>query len=173
VDNTRSVKAGGRVLVASRAAAADPAQLDAAAERRAADKDLNMLPERFADLEYAVPNRYVHEILDLAKARGVTVVFMYLPGYRKPAEPYDTSLYAGRGEMIFPAADLLTDPRWWADPDHLTAVGAAELSLRLPAFLQPVLSGRGWAADQADAAAPCSNGYPERQFQPLTEVRHG
>ena len=162
VDNTRWVNVGGVALTPSRDITMPPRELDAAAAANAANKDLNMLPERFERFEYAVPNHYVSEILDLAKAKGVRVVFLYLPGYGKPDQPYDAALYDGRGEMIFPASDLIRDKSLWLDADHLNIEGAQRLSRRLPSMIGPQLQTVGWQARPGAAVTSCSNGYPER-----------
>lgn len=161
VDNTRVVNVDGVALTPSRDFTLPAKELEAIAAANSESKDLNMLPERFERYEYAVPNRYVKEILDLAKAKGVRVVFLYLPGYGKPDKPYDMRLYEGRGDMVFPANDLIGDNSLWIDGDHLNVVGAQRLSQRLPSVLTPELAAMGW---KAGAAAPvsCSNGYPPR-----------
>jgi hypothetical protein len=162
VDNTRVVNVGGVELTPSRDITMPAAELDAVAAANTANKDLNMLPERFERFEYAVPNRYVKEILDLAKAKGVRVLFLYLPGYGKPQAPYDTALYDGRGEMVFPAQDLIRDKSLWLDADHLNIEGAQRLSRRLPSMIGPQLQTLGWRADPGAAVTSCSNGYPVR-----------
>lgn len=161
VDNTRQVQVGGVALTPLRDRVLPPGQLERAAERARAAKNTNMLGARFEALEYRYPRYYLDRILDLARQRGVTVKFLYLPSYayvlggtRNPA------LYAGRGEMLT-TGDLLANADYWYDPDHLNLQGAAVLSAELgrrlaeplvgqPERFEPSQSGAGQVA-----AAPC------------------
>lgn len=162
VDNTRVINVDGVELTGHRDITMPPADLDAAAAGANAAKNLNMLPKQFERFEYAVPNRYVGEILDLAQAKGVRVVFLYLPGYGKPEQPYDSGLYDGRGEMIFPASDLIRDRDLWLDADHLNIAGAEKLSARLPAMLAGELAAAGWRVSPGAPADACDNGVAPR-----------
>jgi len=162
VDNTRVVNVAGAELTPSRDITMPADELEKVAAGNNAAKDLNMLPKRLERFEYAVPNRYVREILDLAKAKGVRVVFLYLPGYGKPQRPYDVRLYDGHGDMIFPAADLIRDDSLWLDADHLNIEGAHRLSTRLPAMLAPELQAVGWRAQAGAPTSSCTNGQPPR-----------
>lgn len=161
VDNTRVVNADGVALTPPRTDVFDPAKLDATARAEAGSKNLNMLGKRFEALEYAYPRYYVDQILDLAKAKGVKVVFLYLPGYGKPPQPYDMSFYAGRGAMIS-ANDLLARKDYWFDAAHLNANGAQALSGRLAPLLAGQFAGGG-AANRV-----CNFGYaPRKTLKPF------
>lgn len=130
VDNTRVVQVGGKALTRPRERRADPLRLDREAAAILAGKRLHMLGNELEGYEYAVPNRYLPLILDLARARGVQVVFLYLPSYGMPPAPLDPRPYEGRGEMLF-VNDVLARPENWGDVNHLNQYGAAELSARL------------------------------------------
>jgi hypothetical protein len=134
VDNTRVVQVSSRVLSPLRDRRMDPAQLDAIAAARAKRKNLHMLGRFLADLEYRLPRHYLGKMLDLAERRGVSVKFLYLPAYGQPDEPFDTSLYEGRGEVIL-VNDILARKDHWGDPDHLNLYGAAALSSQLGLLL--------------------------------------
>lgn len=153
VDNTRQVQVGGVALTPLRDRVLPPAQLERAAERVRAAKNGNMLGERLEALEYRFPRHYLDRILELARQRGVTVKFLYLPSYAYVGgQPRDPSLYAGRGEMLN-TGTLLADTRYWYDPDHLNLQGAAVLSARLGSLLaQPP------AGEALRACAPAAHG---------------
>jgi len=149
VDNTRQVQVGGVVLTPLRDRILPRAQLERAAARLRAEKNANMLGERFEALEYRFPRHYLDAILALARQRGVTVKFLYLPTYAYiRGAPRDPSLYAGQGEMLN-AGEALADPDYWYDPDHLNLQGAAVLSARLGALL---------AGPRAGGPAACASG---------------
>jgi hypothetical protein len=155
VDNTRVVNADGIALTPPRTKVTPAAELDAAAKANRDNKKLNMLGRRFEAVEYAYPRYYLDRILDLAKAKGVKVVFMYLPGYGQPPAPYDLRPYAGRGPIIA-FNDLLSNKGYWEDVNHLNAEGAAAVSARLGGLLAPTLPGGG-APDRV-----CDYGYAPR-----------
>ena len=69
-------------------------------------------------------------LLELARQKGVDVVFLYLPTYGMPPRPVDDHLYRGRGDWVF-ANDLLKHPDYWFDGEHLNARGAAEFTRRV------------------------------------------
>jgi hypothetical protein len=148
VDNTKVVHVGGHVLTPREDGRIDPAKLDAIASERREQKNLHMLGPLLNDLEYRFPRYYLQQILDLAERKGVTVKFLYLPSYGQSERPYDSSFYAGRGEMIS-INDILAKKENWLDPDHLNLYGAAELSNRLGGVL-----GRGYAAPRAQSKDP-------------------
>jgi hypothetical protein len=156
VDNTRRVQVGGVALTPLRDRVLPSGQLDAAAARTRSAKNTNMLGARFEALEYRYPRHYLDRILDLAKRRGVTVKFLYLPGYAYAlGQPRDPSLYAGHGELLT-TGKLLADPGYWYDPEHLNLQGAAVLS----AELGRLLAGGATEAARAAGPAPCAAAAP-------------
>ena len=159
VDNTRVVNVGGQALTPVRDQVMDPVKLAVAARGLMAAKRLHMLGERFARYEYAVPDTYVDDILALARRKGVRVVFLYLPGFGKPAAPADDRLYRGKGPML-EANDVLAHPEFWHDPDHLNMQGAARFTARLAEELSPLLAGA--AGPLPVAARACRPGFAPR-----------
>ncbi len=159
VDNTRVVNVDGQALTPVRDQVMDPVTLKAAARRLMAAKRLHMLGRRFERYEYAVPDTYVDDILALARRKGVRVVFLYLPGYGKPAAPADERLYLGQGPML-EANDVLAHPEFWHDPDHLNMQGAARFTARLARLLPPVLGIRPGPLPVAERT--CEPGFAPR-----------
>lgn len=86
-----------------------------------------VLPRVFGDLEYRFPRYYENEILDLARAAGTKVLFLYLPQYAGPRNPPPYALYANRAELINPWAEI-QDYRLWIDETHLNWEGAKRLT---------------------------------------------
>jgi hypothetical protein len=105
-----------------------------------------VLPRPFGDLEFRFPRYYENEILDLARAHGTKVVFLYLPQYGGPQDPPPYALYANRAEMINPWAEI-QDYRLWIDVTHLNWDGAK----RLTDYLADVLADRNELSTQAGA----------------------
>ncbi|MFC7478313.1 hypothetical protein ACFQS7_28520 [Dankookia sp. GCM10030260] len=163
VDNTRQVQVGGVALTPLRDRVLPPAQLDRVAARMRAAKNTNMLGARFEALEYRYPRYYLDRILDLARQRGVTVKFLYLPGYAYVgAAPRDPGLYAGHGEVLA-TGDLLADPGYWYDPDHLNLQGAAVLSARLGRLLAAPRDGEALRVGEPAACDAESRGMVAAQ----------
>jgi len=158
VDNTRVVNVGGIALTPVRDHVMDPARLDAEASALMTEKNLHMLGGRFHDMEYAVPTYYLGRILELAREKGVEVVFLYLPGYGKPARPADDRLYRGAGATIFPD-EVLARREYWTDVNHLNLHGAAHLTR----LLAERWAGLGLSGTAAFPAGPaCAPGYSPR-----------
>jgi len=156
VDNTRVVNVNGQALTPERNTSLPAAELDDEAEQNLRNKNLHMLPKPLQSLEFALPRYYLRRILDLADKKGVRVVFLYLPGYGQPPQPYDMSDYQGR-EML-KVNDILADRSLWFDVHHLNAEGAHRLSERLGGLLAPEFH----AAPNPATSGACSNGLPPR-----------
>lgn len=162
VDNTRVVNVNGRALTPSLDTAIDPAKLEREAAALRADKRLNYLPRALENYEYAMPRRYVAAILDLADRQGVPVYLLYLPGYGKPAAPYDMRYY-GRRPMLA-LNDLLARRDYWHDVHHLNARGAAAVSRRLGEMLSRDMAAAPGIAMKwpAGAGNDCDFGIAQR-----------
>ena len=159
INNTRVVSARGVALTPPRDTVLPLEELKKVAEEHARSKNTHMLGARFADLEYAYPMHYLNGMLDLAKQRGVKVVFMYLPGYGLPDAPYDMKPYQGHGDMIS-ANPVLRHTDYWFDADHLNATGAQAFSHAIAPQIAQQVPGTISAP-----SAPCGEhdlGYPER-----------
>ena len=163
VDNTRYVNVDGKRITPLRDHVMPEAELRRAAQQLAETKQLHMLPSTMDALEYKVPRHYVTALLDLARAKGVKVVFLYLPGFGKPPAPVDDRLYRGRGPMI-EVNDILKRPAIWFDVHHLNAQGAEEASGAVAGKLAAVLTGdtAAWSRVSPTPASPCANGLPPR-----------
>jgi hypothetical protein len=97
----------------------------------------SLLPRAFDGLEYRFPRYYENKILDLARANGAEVLFLYLPQYGGPQNPQPYQQYANRVEMINPWGQI-QDYRLWIDETHLNWDGAK----RLTDYLAGVLADR-------------------------------
>lgn len=168
VDNTRYVNVAGAELTPYRDKVMPAADLQRAAARAAARKEPNVLGPAFAQYEYAVPRHYLGNILALARARGVPVRFLYLPGYGRPAAPVPLAGMRIADRTLY-VNDILKDDGIWYDAEHLNAQGAVLLSRRLGTMLGPIV---GTSAPKA-AGGTCRFGYPQRPNSvPFKPARH-
>jgi hypothetical protein len=86
-----------------------------------------LLPESLNNLEFRFPRYYENAILDLARAHGTKVVFLYTPQYGGPESPPPYALYADRAKLINPWA-AVQDYRLWSDENHLNWSGAQRMT---------------------------------------------
>jgi len=159
VDNTRVINVAGQALTPPWTRVMPEERLKQESAAVMARKNLNFLPKSLARYEYAVPDRYVPGILDLARQAGTPVLLLYLPGYGRPAAPYDMRLYDGARMVAI--NDILTRTDIWHDIDHLNAKGAALASARLAELLAPMLR-HGEAGTGAPNARTCDWGFGAR-----------
>ena len=136
VDNTRVINVGGKAMSPPWTRVTPEAQLRRQGAAAMRDKQLHMLPRALAGYEYAVPDRYVPGILELARRAGTPVLLLYLPGYGRPAAPVDMRLYGDTRMLAM--NDVLARTDIWHDVDHLNANGAALASARLAEQLRPL-----------------------------------
>lgn len=129
-DNTRQVVVGGKALTRLRDRVANRAELEREAAAIRANKNRSMLGPSLRDYEFAMPRRYLTELLALAREKGVPVRLLYLPAYGQDPQPADMSWYAGLGPLIS-AQDIQADPANWFDFHHLNLMGAAKVSERV------------------------------------------
>jgi len=161
VDNTTVINVNAQTLTPPRTRTLPPNQLQRQAAAKMAEKNLHMLPRRFAAQEYALPNHYVGDILAMANKAGTPVLLLYLPGYGRPAQPFDMRLYGGKPMLT--VNDLLAKTGNWYDVEHLNATGAAQVSQAVAAAIAPRFSPTG--------PRPCSNGLaPTRALAPFRHV---
>lgn len=152
VDNTRVINVGGQALTPPWTRIMPEGALRKESAALMSRKDLHFLPEAMARYEYAVPDRYVPGILDMARKANTPVLLLYLPGFGRPAAPYDMRLYDG--VQMVEMNDILAKTGIWHDPDHLNAQGAALASARLASLLAPRFAGPG--------GSTCNFGYGAR-----------
>lgn len=86
-----------------------------------------LLPESLSDLEFRFPRYYENEILDLARAHGTKVVFLYAPQYGGPENPPPYAQYADRAKLINPWA-VVQNYQFWSDENHLNWSGAQRMT---------------------------------------------
>jgi hypothetical protein len=86
-----------------------------------------LLPAFLSDLEFRFPRYYEDRILELAKAHGTTVLFLYTPRYGGPPLPPPYTRYASRAKIINPWP-VLQDYRLWFDVTHVNWEGAKLLT---------------------------------------------
>jgi hypothetical protein len=134
VDNTRVIQVNGQPLTPYRDQRFDPEKLDVIAETRREHKNLSMLGHALAGFEYRLPRYYVSKIIQLAEQKGVSIKFLYLPGYGWPERPYGTNLDEGHEDLLT-VNDILVKKANWYDIDHSNVYGAAELSTRVAELL--------------------------------------
>lgn len=82
-----------------------------------------LLPQPFNNIEFRLPRYYEDRILDLARAHGTTVMFLYTPLYGGPAVPAPYARYASRASLVNPWP-VLQDSRLWGDENHVNWEGA-------------------------------------------------
>jgi hypothetical protein len=86
-----------------------------------------ILPPSLSSIEFRFPRYYEDRILDLARAHGTTVVFLYTPRYGGPKIPPPYERYSSRVNLINPWT-ALQDYRLWWDATHLNWEGAKVLT---------------------------------------------
>jgi hypothetical protein len=91
---------------------------------------------------------YTKELVDVAKAHCVEVVFVRLPFYKSPPHMYDETFYRNLGPLL-DAQQLSEDPRSYSDPGHFNRYGIDLTSQWLWNSIGPHLG-------PLESPAPCS-----------------
>jgi hypothetical protein len=86
-----------------------------------------ILPARFANAEFGDERHYVAEIAEEARAKGVRVMFLYLPYFGDCSDVQERRFYERFGPVI-DARFLASHAEWYADYGHLTRTGAEHLT---------------------------------------------
>jgi hypothetical protein len=86
-----------------------------------------ILPRRYADVEFGDERYYIRRIADLARAKGVKVVFLFVPYYTGTSEMQEFDFYRRFGP-VWNAGYLSPHAEWYADYGHLTRTGAEHLT---------------------------------------------
>jgi hypothetical protein len=97
-----------------------------------------LLPESFSHLEYHMARYYENRILDLARAHGTHVVFLYTPKYGGPETPRPYEQYADRADLINPW-EVGKDYPLWLNENHSNWEGAK----RITDYVAAALAKRG------------------------------
>lgn len=71
---------------------------------------------------------YLESLLDLARAKGIEVVYLYLPFFHGPEQPTTADFLRPYGPILEPK-EILDDPRAWQNASHLNYAGATRLSV--------------------------------------------
>jgi len=71
---------------------------------------------------------YLQELIDLARAKKIEIVFLYLPFFHGPEQPSNFKFLQPFG-MILSPKEVLKDPGFWQNEDHLNFAGASALSV--------------------------------------------
>lgn len=80
--------------------------------------------------ENRVPRTYLNEIHQLAQSKNIRLVFLYLPGFNSHPKqlPLEKAFYEKMGTVWIPPAEIYSNPKHWADPNHLNETGMTELT---------------------------------------------
>ncbi len=100
-----------------------------------------VLPVDLADpRRHRAATIYSRELARLCERHGIRLVFMQLPGFReKDLTPEQVALYEQNGALFRPDLRSLYAVENYADPGHLTDLGAERYSRELAGFLAGVL----------------------------------
>jgi len=79
-------------------------------------------------LEHRANLQYINSISELARAKGVKLLFTYLPSYGTAEQPADNVAFQRLAPMIKPDISILRDKTLWSDIGHLNAKGARQVS---------------------------------------------
>jgi hypothetical protein len=86
-----------------------------------------ILPERYADLEFGDERSSIRDIATLARARGIKVVFLFVPYYTAKPVVQGKAFYEQFGP-IWNADYLAPHAEWFYDYAHLTRTGGEHLT---------------------------------------------
>jgi hypothetical protein len=81
-----------------------------------------------SNLESAYPKFYLNEIVEIAKANNVNLVFLYLPSFGTSLDlPLDYEFYSEYGHVLIPPKKIFNNPNLWVDGEHLNYDGSKVL----------------------------------------------
>ena len=78
---------------------------------------------------YNFPNSYIERIHQICNEKGITLSFIYIPGYGFP--DHSTMLkarYESFGPVFIPPKAIFDNTDYWVDKDHLNTAGGSALS---------------------------------------------
>ncbi len=94
-----------------------------------------LLSKRYADLEFGDERHYIRSIVEKARARGIKVVFLGLPGYLGQTTLQEQAFYQQYGD-VWNRPEYSNRPELYYDFLHLTSQGADMLS---DSLVDPIL----------------------------------
>jgi hypothetical protein len=105
----------------------DPVKLAASADARLRSPTPRLLPEHFADYEFAIERTYTRKIAELARTHGVKLMFVALPIYSDTSPVRDAAFYEQFGPVFRP--DFVDgDFRLYSDYAHVNVRGTRLVS---------------------------------------------
>jgi hypothetical protein len=126
VDTTGSVVLpDGAIKEGERPASA--AELDRGVRKLERGMHPPILPDQFRDEEFGDDRTYIRKIVNLARAHGTPVAFVFIPYFTGPTTVQEQSFYGQYGP-VWNAGFLRTHEEWFADYGHLTRTGAYRLT---------------------------------------------
>jgi hypothetical protein len=126
IDTTGNVILPGGVVKNGETPAALP-ELERGVWKLEAGNHPPILPARFADAEFGDDRYYVEQIADEARAKGVQIMFLYLPYFGDRSDVQQRRFYERFGPIV-DARFLAPHAEWYADYGHLTRTGAEHLT---------------------------------------------
>lgn len=105
----------------------DEATLAATAGARTRETRPPMLPKSLSSYEFVIEHHYTDEIARMARAKGVSIVFTYLPIYRNPKPASDVDYYQKIGPVLEPSF-VAGDYRLYSDYAHLNVHGTRQVT---------------------------------------------
>jgi hypothetical protein len=114
---------------------AEPGKLLEDARKLEAGTHDQLLPDRFADLEFGDERSNIRYMARLARAKGVKIAFLYLPFYSAKQDIVGADFYRGFGP-IWNAGFIAGQAGLYHDYAHLTGEGAR----RVTDWLEPLVA---------------------------------
>lgn len=136
-DSTVSFRTGDGIWV-ERDKIVPRGELEAGKARYEAGVNPPVLGPRFADQEFGNERAYIRRMVAAAEARGIKVVFLFLPYFEGPAEVQERAFYEAQGPLL-DAHFVSSHDEWFSDVAHLNHDGALVVSNWLAERLAPML----------------------------------
>jgi len=105
----------------------DKDELTKTAHRRIAEITKPLLPSWLADYEFVIDRSYTRRIVNMARARGVAIIFVQMPIYDDHRDGANNDFYRALGPVLRP--DLVAgDYRFYSDYAHLNVHGSRRVT---------------------------------------------
>lgn len=83
----------------------------------------------FTQINYSLPERYIKDIVTLAKDNDVKIYFLYLPSIGNiNSRPLNINFYKSLGKVLTPPKSIYLDKSKWIDGEHFNYEGSKILS---------------------------------------------